>query len=541
MGARLWTVAGPAAASPTIPQITSVGEGDGEVTLTIAGDDGVVALYGSAIDGGFSRLGTVEVSGGTAAFTVTELANGSAHYFQAVAVSAAGIASAPSATAIAVPHAAVDNVAVSEPTSAEQPLSAAGPGRPLQGTVNIAGVTDEPGQAPGVLMQAGYAPAGSETFVWVDGTYVTDNQGGGDIYAATLLPEATGEYLFKWRASSTGGRDWAESQNSGTLTVQPSADVEPPKTPFRLDDVFRSGSQIAFAWRVSRVPDIHRFEICRSDLTAGEDACATRFTAPGASGGYTDTEVTTGHTYVYTVQVVDTSFNRSEVSKPITLTAELAVVDVTWRVLAPPETPASDQLFIAGDNPEVFGAAYTPGITPITNVGENLWEFTAPVLEGTTLLYKFTRGNWETVEQWGAIAGLANRKLTIVKGADGTMLVDLTATDWGAEGPDDLRAIQAWRDPLVRTTMPVADVTGPVDQISVEFTIAVEASDPAAVLIVADSAGAPVAGTVTQSAANAFVFTPAAPLAPGAYTATAFNVTASTPMIAPFVWAFTVE
>ena len=159
----------------------------------------------------------------------------------------------------------------------------------------------------------------------------------------------------------------------------------------------------------------------------------------------------------------------------------------------PPETPASDQLFIAGDNPEVFGAAYTPGITPITNVGENLWEFTAPVLEGTTLLYKFTRGNWETVEQWGAIAGLDNRKLTVVKGADGTMLVDLTATDWGAEGPDDLRAIQAWRDPLVRSTAPAEDAAGPVDQVSVEFTIAVEASDPAAVLIVADSAGAPVA------------------------------------------------
>jgi hypothetical protein len=121
------------------------------------------------------------------------------------------------------------------------------------------------------------------------------------------------------------------------------------------------------------------------------------------------------------------------------------------------------------------------------------------------------------------------------------MLVDLTATDWGAAGPDDLRAIQAWRDPLVRSTAPAAGVAGPADQISVEFTIAVEASDLAAVLTVTDNTGAPVAGTVTQSAANAFAFIPAVPLTPGAYTATVFNVTASTPMIAPFVWSFTVE
>ena len=90
----------------------------------------------------------------------------------------------------------------------------------------------------------------------------------------------------------------------------------------------------------------------------------------------------------------------------------------------------------------------------MTPAGDRLWEFTATLREGTTLLYKYTRGSWETVEQWGAISGFGNRNLTVVKGPDGTQLVEDTATDWGAEGPDDHRAIQFWRDPLVTAVTP---------------------------------------------------------------------------------------
>ena len=53
--------------------------------------------------------------------------------------------------------------------------------------------------------------------------------------------------------------------------------------------------------------------------------------------------------------------------------------------------------------------------------------------------------------------------------------------------------------------------------------------------------GAPVAGAVARSGGASFVFTPDTPLAPGVYTATAFNVTQTTAMVRPFVWSFTVE
>lgn len=107
---------------------------------------------------------------------------------------------------------------------------------------------------------------------------------------------------------------------------------------------------------------------------------------------------------------------------------------------------------------------------------------------------------------------MANRQLQVVAGPDNTMLVDDTATDWGGEEQDDHRAVQTWRDPLVAAAEPAAGGHGPVESVRVEFTVGVAAGDPNAVISVANAAGAPVAGSVTQKG-KAFVFTPAQPLA----------------------------
>lgn len=85
----------------------------------------------------------------------------------------------------------------------------------------------------------------------------------------------------------------------------------------------------------------------------------------------------------------------------------------------------------------------------MTQVGSsNVWTYTLPILDGTQIQYKYTRGTWEKVESWGTIIALNNRDLTISYGEDGTMLVDNTATDWG-NGSDDGKAVETWRDPIV--------------------------------------------------------------------------------------------
>lgn len=531
--------------APAAPTVTAT-EGNRTVTLALqAGATGTVTaseyiVLRSLVNGGFAEIGRAPAEEGVQ-FADPELANGTAYYYQVQAVGANGLASAPASTGPLVPHVPIASVVIDEPLILQHTLSAVEPSPATFGAVQAPGLTDLPGAGTGIRAQAGWAPAGTGDFTWVDGSYETDNQGGANVYTARLLPETAGDYAIAWRATSTGGREWTMSENRGKLTVYPPADTEAPKPPFRLDPIARSGSQLTFAWRVSRPMDLYNFRVCRAEISAGETGCAKRFDVPKTTNVFTDTEVTAGSTYTYTVQVVDNGFNVSVPSQPITLTAELSMVDVTWRVLAPPGTPPEDLVFIAGDNGEVFGASYNPGLQPMTPAGDNLWEWSAKVQEGTKLLYKYTRGSWETVEQWGTISGMANRQMQVAAGPDNKMLVDDTATDWGAEGPDDHRAVQAWRDPLVASTEPAAGASGPVETVRAEFTILVTAADPNQVITVADAAGADVAGSVTVASGKTFLFTPDQPLAPGEYTATAFNVQQTTPMVKPYTWSFTVQ
>jgi alpha-glucosidase len=395
------------------------------------------------------------------------------------------------------------------------------------------------GAAPGLRAELGLLPEGVADFTWTPGAFAGDLSDG-DVYTATLLPETAGVAIYKWRFSTNQGADWVLS-DSGQLTTLPNEDTEAPKAPFRMDPIGSSPNQVSFAWRVSRPRDLAFYRICRADLTAGEEGCATQVDAPKASNIYTDTTVTTGHTYSYTVSVVDTAFNQSPPSAAITRTAELSVVDVTFRMLAPAETPADAQIYLAGDNPDVFGAPYDPARLPMTNLGDGLWEVTVQAKDGAPLLYKYTRGSWERVEQWGTIAGYANRQVTVAKSPENTMLIEDTATDWGSGGPDDRRGVLTWRDPLVKEASPTPGSAGPVDAVRATFSVFVSAPDPQAVIAVADATGTVVEGAVTAEGADTFVWTPAAPLAPGDYTATAFNVEATTPMVAPFVWEFTVQ
>ena len=135
-----------------------------------------------------------------------------------------------------MPHVAVQSVVMEEPLFMQHTLSAVEPSAETRAAVFVPGVTDLPDQAPNLLVQVGWGQDGDK-FTWTAGAYVSDSQGGGDIYAATLLPEQTGDFVYRWRASSTGGREWTESSDEGRLTVYANADTEAPKPPFRLDDV----------------------------------------------------------------------------------------------------------------------------------------------------------------------------------------------------------------------------------------------------------------------------------------------------------------
>ena len=50
---------------------------------------------------------------------------------------------------------------------------------------------------------------------------------------------------------------------------------------------------------------------------------------------------------------------------------------------------------------------------PITQLDATTWAYTVTLGEDTVLQYKYTRGSWDMVENWGTLVGTENRHLTV--------------------------------------------------------------------------------------------------------------------------------
>ena len=224
-------------------------------------------------------------------------------------------------------------------------------------------------------------------------------------------------------------------------------------------------------------------------------------------------------------------------SLPAELTVPVHPVAVTFRVLAPPGTPADATLYVPGNIPEL--GPWDPAKQAMTNKGNGIWEAAVTVLDGTDIQYKYTRGSWETVEDWGAIVGTTNRDVVVDGGITQTMLVEDTATNWGAPGvPDDHKAIQFWRDPLVVSTA----LTGGGLTVQFQRDIQPTGADYTGSVTVHGASG-DVTGTVAETTPGVLVWTPSSPLPAGAYTGVVSGVNSTgpggVPIRQPYTFAFT--
>jgi len=225
----------------------------------------------------------------------------------------------------------------------------------------------------------------------------------------------------------------------------------------------------------------------------------------------------------------------THVTVPASLSVPIRPVAVTFRVLAPPGTPADATLYVPGNIDQL--GPWDPGKQAMTNRGNGIWEATITVLDGTDIQYKYTRGTWETVEDWGSITGTVNRDVVVDGGITQTMLVDDTSTQWGVPGvPDNHLAIQYWRDPVVVSTAATATT------VTVKFQRDIQpvGADYAGSVVVAGQSG-----TVAETDPGTLVWTAAAPLPAGTYTATVDQVSSTgpggVPIRKPYTFTFTVS
>jgi hypothetical protein len=369
---------------------------------------------------------------------------------------------------------------------------------------------------------------------------------GGQQVASRLVRVAAGQsatVTFEIQPTAVGPVDIAVG-DAAPVSVTVVGRDQAPLAPANLRVTSTSGSSIGLAWNGADNAIGYRIYRRRPNDIYGLVAHAE---VAAGSTTFTDSDgVTLGSRYFYIVRAVHDGGALSPASNQVETTAEARMVAVTFRVRVPDETPPTSMLFVPG-NIDALGP-WNPGLVDMINQGNGIWEVTIDVPEQTAVQYKYTRGNWETVEWWGTLTGILNRAI-MVDGSQETMLVDNTSRDFGnAAVPDIEKAVQFWRDPLVAATVPAtgASVSAPA---TIEITFSRDVTAPAAGYdgtVQVSRGGEAVAGTVTEPEPGRLVFTPAAALSSGAYDVRVSDAVSalggdSVPMQAAYTFSFTVQ
>lgn len=268
--------------------------------------------------------------------------------------------------------------------------------------------------------------------------------GNNDEYVASFRPEAAGRFDYVYRYSVTGGATWVYAGLGGitaplargTLTVVASADTSAPSVPAALSVADAAPYAVELTWSASGDDTgVFGYEVGRR--AAGS---ATAYAVVGSSSttSFTDTTVVENAAYDYVVRAVDTSFNRSTWSAPVTVTAALRTVTVTFTVTVPPSTDATGRaVHIAGSLDRLDGGLpqWDPAGVALTRVDATHWSISLTGTEGTQVEYKYALGSWDYVEKDGACGEIGNRQLTLAYGASGGQPVTDTVLNWRNVSP----------------------------------------------------------------------------------------------------------
>lgn len=554
---------------PTAPTgLTAVANNGVQSTVSLSwsgnADSASYNIYRSPVQGGgYVKIG----ASATTNYTDSSVANGHTYYYVVRGVDGLGNEGNASNEANATPAFPIGYAVLQWPKTIDQVITANY--TTVYGQIYINGLTDSGGDPGAILAQLAFGAPGSDLVAWDWKPMVYNSGHTGDNnyeYMGGIRADSPGTYDYLVRFSDDGGRTWVygdqdgyiPGSNPGTnmpgvMTITPSSDTTAPGAPAASLDY--GAASLTVSWTASTDPDdaVAEYRIYRGTSPDGEAAAPIAIVS-AATLKYVDTGVNTGETYYYKVKAFDTSLNASPFSNEVSHKVEAKVVQVTFKVKVPTFTPGSDSVYITGQTQGVqqdplCGYCGGNASTKMTETAPDIWQITLPIPDGAPIQYKYTRGTYDYVEEWGSIRGFTNRVATVSANSpsDLTQLFDDTSD---ANPDDNHKAVQNWRDAMVTSTSPSNGASGSAPAaITVTFNWDVK-SDGAdfSNAIVVTNAGGAVAGVITHdSTTQSLTFTPASPLSAGTYTVTVDHVVALTvqsdgiKIRTPYVFSFTVN
>ncbi len=520
-------------------------------------------VYRSPVQGGgYVKIGATN----STTFTDSSVSNGTTYYYVVRGVDALGNEGANSNEADATPAFPIGYAVLQWPKTINQVITANY--TTVYGQIYIQGLTDSGGDPGAILAQLAFGAPGSDPAGWAWYPMSFNVRSGNNYeYMGGIRADVVGTYDYLVRFSDDGGRSWVYGDQDGfypgnpgtnlpgVMTITASSDTTAPTAPVASIDY--TAASLTVSWTASTDPDdaVAEYRIYRGTSSNGEGATALAIVS-GSTLSYVDTAVNAGQTYYYKVKAFDTSLNASPFSNEVSHSVAPKVVQVTFRVKVPAFTPPADRVYItglaAGVSPDPL-CGYCGGTAATqmaeTAPGSHIWQITLPIPDGTPIQYKYTRGTYDYVEEWGSITGFTNR-VAAVAAASPTDLTQLFDDTSDTNPDDNHKAVQNWRDALVTGTAPANGSSGAAPAaITATFNWDVKSDGTDFSSSIGVMLGStPVAGTITHdSGTQSLTFTPAAPFAAGTYTVTIDHIVSLTiqndgiKIRVPYVFTFTVN
>lgn len=262
----------------------------------------------------------------------------------------------------------------------------------------------------------------------------------GTTYTDTGLTAAT-SYTYTVEAVNSAGTSSASSAVTATTTAASTA----PNAPTALTVGTVTTTTVPLTWTAATTSgsySVAGYYILRGGTVVGSTT----------STSYTDTGLTPGTAYTYTVKAYDTNGDVSTASSSVSATTKTAYTE-TFTVTVPVNTAASgDTVYLDGDFSVLGegGADWSASGIAMTKVDNTHYTATVSATSAATLDYKYDLGGaWDNVEETGACGYVANRTVTI-----GGTQAD-TVLNWA--GPSTCGNAEAVIDVTVPSTTPSGD------------------------------------------------------------------------------------
>jgi glucoamylase len=263
----------------------------------------------------------------------------------------------------------------------------------------------------------------------------------GTTYTDTGLTAST-SYTYTVEADNSAGTSAASSSVTATTTAAGTA----PNAPTGLTVGTVTTTTVPLNWTASTTGGTYAvagYYILRNGSVVGSTT--------GTS--YTDTGLTPGTTYTYTVKAYDTNGDVSAASTSVSATTSTAYTE-TFNVTVPVNTAASgDGVYLDADFSALGegGTDWAAAGIEMTEVNATHYTATVTSASDATLDYKYVLGaSWSNVEETGSCGYVANRSVAV---DDGTQAD--TVLNWA--GPNTCGNAEATIDVTVPSSTPSGD------------------------------------------------------------------------------------